>query len=149
MERTTAKPPALLFGLQANNVAQAVARKRFLHWLHSNPLGVLPRIPLDDRCDLERAVAEAVENAALHGLKYCGRPLIRVRLFACERGIEVTVQDFGVGFDPAACLQPEGPLNPLDEHGRGYFLMRQVCRVDYVFPSDGSTVCRLSYRFRD
>jgi serine/threonine-protein kinase RsbW len=74
---------------------------------------------------VELALAEALNNAVIHGNRMDGHKLVHVQC-RCDsrRGISLVVKDQGQGFDPNAVPNPLSPENLSADHGRGIWLMR-------------------------
>ena len=77
--------------------------------------------------DLRLAAQEAVVNAVEHGNRGDERKKVYVRCHVNGDSLVVTVRDEGDGFDPGQVPDPTLPENILKEHGRGIFLMRNLC----------------------
>jgi len=77
--------------------------------------------------DIRLAVQEAVVNAVEHGNRSDPNRMVHVLCQVDDDAITVTVTDEGDGFDPSAVPDPTQPENILREHGRGIFLMRNLC----------------------
>jgi len=84
-------------------------------------------LPGETMFDLKLAATEAVVNAVEHGNKYDERKMIHVSCEARNGAVIISVRDEGDGFDPAGVPDPTLPENILKEHGRGIFLMRNLC----------------------
>ena len=73
------------------------------------------------------AFREAVVNAIRHGNRETPGKHVRAELqrtVGALRGVVLTVQDEGAGFDADAVADPLAPENLLKGSGRGVFLMR-------------------------
>jgi serine/threonine-protein kinase RsbW len=70
------------------------------------------------------AVIEAVANAILHGNRCDVKKKVRVKAAQGEKGLVISVQDEGEGFDADALLDPLSPDTILKDCGRGVFLVR-------------------------
>jgi serine/threonine-protein kinase RsbW len=80
---------------------------------------------------VELALREALANAIIHGNRQDPDKKVLVRCFCQpERGMLVTVEDEGSGFDPKKVPDPTQAECLLETHGRGLFLMRRL--VDRV-----------------
>jgi serine/threonine-protein kinase RsbW len=89
---------------------------------------------------VELALAEALNNAVVHGNRLQREKLVQV-LCRCElgKGIFVVVKDQGQGFDPNTVPDPTAAENISADHGRGIWLMKTV--MDEVsFECDGTEV---------
>lgn len=80
---------------------------------------------LADRVEL--ALNEAVMNAIRHGNREDPAKTVHVSLQWGGFGIRCRVEDQGEGFDPEALPDPLDADNLLRTHGRGVFLIAQVC----------------------
>ncbi len=85
------------------------------------------RLPEDTMFDLRLAAQEAVVNAVEHGNRCDETKKVYVRCHVNGDSLVVTVRDEGDGFDPGEIPDPTLPENILKEHGRGIFLMRNLC----------------------
>lgn len=70
------------------------------------------------------AVIEAVANAILHGNRCDAKKKVRVKAARGKKGLEISVQDEGEGFDADALPDPLSPETLLKDSGRGVFLVR-------------------------
>jgi serine/threonine-protein kinase RsbW len=91
---------------------------------------------------VELALAEALNNAVVHGNRMDRQKLVQV-LCRCEfgKGISVVVKDQGQGFDPSAVPDPTTPENIGADHGRGIWVMKSV--MDEVSFERGGTEVRM------
>lgn len=90
--------------------------------------------------DVQLALREALNNAVIHGNAMNAHKLVQVRC-RCESGtgVQITVTDYGEGFDPGEVPDPLTAERLLAEHGRGIHLMKSV--MDEVsFKRGGSEV---------
>ena len=70
------------------------------------------------------AVIEAVANAILHGNRCDAKKKVRVKAALAKKGLVISVQDEGEGFDADALPDPLLPETLLKQSGRGVFLVR-------------------------
>jgi anti-sigma regulatory factor (Ser/Thr protein kinase) len=91
---------------------------------------------------VELALAEALNNAVVHGNRMDRQKLVQV-LCRCEpgKGISVVVKDQGQGFDPHAVPDPTAAENIGADHGRGIWVMKSV--MDEVSFERGGTEVRM------
>ena len=73
---------------------------------------------------IDLAIRESVANAVKHGNKLDESKSVEVRLSKLGDGIEITVRDFGKGFDIDKIPDPTNPENLLKTNGRGILFMR-------------------------
>lgn len=73
---------------------------------------------------IDMAVREAVANAIKHGNKLDGTKFVEITLLNVSRGLEVTVRDFGEGFQVEEVPDPTNPENLLKASGRGVLFMK-------------------------
>ncbi len=101
----------------------------------------------DDRVDdLKLAVSEACTNAIeAHGAVPT-QERVRVRCRTNDRGVEVSIEDRGPGFDPS-CLPDHPPVTDPDrlkfERGLGIPLIRALVDEVEITSSQGGTAVRL------
>ena len=94
------------------------------------------------------ALREALTNAIKHGNALDPEKKVEVALVVGEDGIDITVEDEGGGFDPAAVDDPLAPENLLKTEGRGIFYMRKFMdKIEYDFGAGGGTKVRLHKKF--
>ena len=87
---------------------------------------------------VELALAEALNNAVVHGNRRDRQKLVQV-LCRCElgKGVSVVVTDQGQGFDPNAVPDPTAAENIGADHGPGIWVMKSV--MDEVSFERGGT----------
>ena len=73
---------------------------------------------------IDMAVREAVANAIKHGNKLDDRKSVEITLINLSKGLEVTVRDFGEGFEVEEVPDPTNPENLLKANGRGVLFMK-------------------------
>ena len=73
---------------------------------------------------IDLAIRESVANAVKHGNKLDESKSVEVRLARSSDGFEITVRDFGEGFNVNAIPDPTNPENLLKTNGRGILFMR-------------------------
>ena len=95
-----------------------------------------------DEPSVELALAEALNNAVVHGNRMDRKKLVQI-LCRCElgKGVSVVVKDQGQGFDSNAVPDPTAPENIGAERGRGIWLMKTV--MDEVCFERGGTEVRM------
>ena len=99
---------------------------------------------------LDIALREALTNAIKHGNALDAEKKVEVALKVGADEIEITVEDEGSGFDPAAVEDPLAPDNLLKTEGRGIFYMRKFMdKIEYDFGAGGDTKVRLHKKFGD
>ena len=93
---------------------------------------------------IDLAVREAVANAVKHGNKFDQSKNVEVRLEDSSTGFEITVRDFGRGFDVDKIADPTDPENLLKTDGRGILFMRSFMDVVQWFnSSDGGLIVKM------
>jgi anti-sigma regulatory factor (Ser/Thr protein kinase) len=97
---------------------------------------------LGEEPSVELALAEALNNAVVHGNRLQREKLVHV-LCRCElgKGIFLVVKDQGQGFDPSTVPDPTAAENISADHGRGIWLMKTV--MDEVSFECGGTEVRM------
>jgi serine/threonine-protein kinase RsbW len=90
--------------------------------------------------DIEIALTEALENAAVHGNLKDPRKRVYVTCRCTAGGdVSITVQDEGLGFDTGTLPDPTASENRLRTSGRGIYLMKAL--MDEVrFEKGGAVV---------
>lgn len=97
--------------------------------------------------DFEVAVAEAINNAVIHGCSKATKKFFRVDVSLRAEGVELRVMDpsdFEGWKHP-----PRLPDDPFDESGRGYYLMSQMTDELLHEKEDGCHVLILRKRFSE
>jgi serine/threonine-protein kinase RsbW len=91
---------------------------------------------------VELALAEALNNAVVHGNRMDRQKLVQV-LCHCEvgKGVSIVVTDQGQGFDPKEVPDPTVAENIGNDHGRGIWVMN--CMMDEVSFERGGTAVRM------
>lgn len=96
---------------------------------------------------IDMAVRESVANAVKHGNKFDESKIVEVRLSRSESEFEMSVRDFGTGFDPEEIPDPTNPENLLKASGRGILFMRAFMdEVEWVNADGGGTIVRMVKR---
>jgi serine/threonine-protein kinase RsbW len=73
---------------------------------------------------IDMAVREAVANAVKHGNKLDETKRVEVEFSDLPKGLEISVRDFGTGFEVEDVPDPTNPENLLKANGRGILFMR-------------------------
>lgn len=110
----------------------------------------LKTLPIDEDGGYWMGIAlrEAVTNAIKHGNALDPEKKVHVCLAVGAGALEITVEDEGKGFDPAAVADPLAPDNLLKTEGRGIFYMRKFMdKIEYDFGAGGGTKVRLHKKF--
>lgn len=93
---------------------------------------------------IDLAVRESVANAVKHGNKFDESKSVEVRLTKNAVGFEMSVRDFGTGFDPDQIPDPTDPENLLKASGRGILFMRAFMdEVEWDNAEGGGTIVRM------
>ena len=96
---------------------------------------------------VDMAVREAVANAVKHGNKEDETKQVEVTFKNSSEGFEITVRDFGAGFDVEEIPDPTNPENLLKASGRGILFMRTFMdRVEWFKHTDGGTIVKMMKR---
>ena len=94
---------------------------------------------------IDLAIRESVANAVKHGNKFDDTKDVEVMLKNSDAEFEVTVRDFGVGFDVDSIPDPTNPENLLKATGRGILFMRSFMdEVEWSHPADGGTLVKMT-----
>lgn len=78
------------------------------------------------RTDLAICVTEAVNNAIVHGHKRREDLPVDIRFDLFANALQVTVRDYGAGFNAEHLPDPTSAENLLKENGRGIHLIRAL-----------------------
>lgn len=78
----------------------------------------------DVKFGVDMAVREAVANAVEHGNKLDETKQVEISFENTDEGFEITVRDFGEGFEVEQVPDPTNPENLLKASGRGVLFMR-------------------------
>jgi serine/threonine-protein kinase RsbW len=93
---------------------------------------------------IDTSVREALANAIKHGNRMDETKSVEISLSSLPAGLEITIRDFGAGFDPDAIADPTKPENLLKESGRGILFMRAFMdEVGWRPHPQGGTVLRI------
>lgn len=93
---------------------------------------------------IDLAVRESVANAVKHGNKFSESKVVEIRLLRNDAGFEMSVRDFGAGFDPDDVPDPTDPENLLKASGRGILFMRAFMDVvEWTNAEGGGTIVRM------
>jgi serine/threonine-protein kinase RsbW len=84
-------------------------------------------ISVDKYFAIQTSLLEAVHNAIKHGNKDCSTKKIRIEVDAYKSNVNITVEDEGEGFDPDSVPDPTTEERRFLEHGRGVFLIKNLC----------------------
>lgn len=100
--------------------------------------------PDDFISSIDLAVRESVANAVKHGNKFDEEKPVRVAFSDTSEGFEMTVRDFGQGFNVDAIPDPTNPENLLKVSGRGILFMRSFMdSVEWEINDDGGTTVKM------
>lgn len=78
---------------------------------------------------IDLAIRESVANAVKHGNKFADEKTVDLTLARTSEGFEITVRDYGEGFDVDEIPDPTNPENLLKTNGRGILFMRSFMDV--------------------
>ena len=78
---------------------------------------------------IDLAIRESVANAVKHGNKFAEEKTVDLTLAKTSEGFEITVRDYGDGFEVDDIPDPTNPENLLKAHGRGILFMRTFMDV--------------------
>ena len=93
---------------------------------------------------IDMAVRESVANAVKHGNKLDESKSVEIRSADSADGFEVTVRDFGGGFDLADVPDPTDPEHLLKTDGRGILFMRSFMdEVEWSNAEGGGLMVRM------
>ena len=96
---------------------------------------------------IDLAIRESVANAVKHGNKFDEQKNVDVTLSRTAEGLEITVRDYGAGFEVDEIPDPTNPENLLKANGRGILFMRSFMDVvEWSNHEGGGMVVRMVKR---
>lgn len=94
---------------------------------------------------IDMAIRESVANAVKHGNKLDEKKNVNVTLTDSVNAFEITVRDFGSGFDVDGIPDPTNPENLMKTNGRGILFMRAFMdEVEWANADGGGLIVRMS-----
>jgi len=96
---------------------------------------------------IDLAIRESVTNAVKHGNKFAEEKTVDVTFAETADGFEITVRDYGTGFEVDDIPDPTNPENLMKANGRGILFMRSFMDVvEWSNPAGGGTAVRMIKR---
>ena len=93
---------------------------------------------------IDLAIRESVANAVKHGNKFDESKEVELSIGHSQKGLEITVRDFGTGFSVEDVPDPTNPENLLKVNGRGILFMRSFMdEVEWSNPPGGGMKVRM------
>ena len=93
---------------------------------------------------IDMAVREAVANAVKHGNKLDESKNVEIILKDDSGTLDISIRDFGEGFDVSTVPDPTNPENLLKASGRGILFMQNfVDTVEWVRHPEGGMVVKM------
>jgi serine/threonine-protein kinase RsbW len=93
---------------------------------------------------IDMAVREAVANAVKHGNLLDETKSVEITFVNLPKGFEVTIRDFGDGFEVDEVPDPTNPENLLKASGRGILFMRNFMEeVEWERHTQGGTIVKM------
>lgn len=93
---------------------------------------------------IDMAVREAVANAVKHGNKLDDTKFVEITFINLSKGLEVSVRDFGNGFEVDEVPDPTNPENLLKANGRGVLFMRTFMEeVEWIQHQKGGMIVKM------
>lgn len=93
---------------------------------------------------IDMAVRESVANAVKHGNLLDETKPVEIALSSSDEDFEITVRDFGTGFDVDKIPDPTNPENLLKVTGRGILFIRNFMdSVEWYSHENGGTVIKM------
>lgn len=94
---------------------------------------------------IDLAIRESVANAVKHGNKLDETKNVDVTLADSAKAFEITVRDFGSGFDVDNIADATAPENLLKTDGRGILFMRSFMdEVEWSKADGGGLIVRMA-----
>ncbi|HXG84162.1 MAG TPA: ATP-binding protein [Pyrinomonadaceae bacterium] len=96
---------------------------------------------------IDMAVREAAANAVKHGNKENETKPVEITFEILERGFEITIRDFGEGFEVEEIPDPTDAENLLKASGRGVLFMRSFMEeVEWLNHPEGGMIVKMLKR---
>lgn len=93
---------------------------------------------------VDLAIRESVANAVKHGNKFDEAKKVIVNFADTDKGLEISVRDFGPGFAVEDIPDPTNPENLLKSNGRGILFMNSFMdEVEWSNPEGGGLEVRM------
>ncbi len=93
---------------------------------------------------VDMAVRESVANAVKHGNKLDETKFVEITFFSSNVGFEITIRDYGAGFEVEEIPDPTNSENLLKATGRGILFMRSFMdEVEWTNHAEGGTVVKM------
>ena len=93
---------------------------------------------------IDMAVRESVANAVKHGNLLDETKPVEIAFSSSDEDFEITVRDFGTGFDVDKIPDPTNPENLLKVTGRGILFIRNFMdSVEWYNHENGGTVIKM------
>lgn len=95
----------------------------------------------EDKDSLAISITEMVGNAISHGNRQDKRKKVEINFYINKKGIRITIQDEGKGFNVDEVDNPLAPENLLKDSGRGIYIVRTLMdKVNYIHNKKGTLV---------
>lgn len=91
--------------------------------------------------DLNLVLTEAMANAIQHANEGNPAKEVHIEISIVDQRLIIRVFDFGQGFDVKQYVKPR---HPLEEHGRGIYLIHTIMDEISYLPTDGGHVLEMS-----
>ena len=93
---------------------------------------------------IDMAMRESVANAVKHGNKFDESKPVKITFENLPKGLEITIRDFGSGFDVENIPDPTNPENLLKANGRGILFMKTFMEeVEWTNHSESGTIVKM------
>ncbi len=93
---------------------------------------------------IDMAVREAVANAVKHGNKLDATKQVEIAFNNLSKGLEISIRDFGTGFEVEEVPDPTNPENLLKANGRGVLFMRTFMEeVEWIQHEKGGIIVKM------
>ena len=90
--------------------------------------------------DLNLVLTEAMANAIVHANEGDPAKDVHIEISIFKQNLIIKVFDFGTGFDIEEYIEPSHPLN---DHGRGIYLIRTIMDEITYMPTDKGHVLEM------